>query len=43
MELITIKCRTQKESGKIKLRFRLREGRGVELCHRSDIEKLEVI
>ena len=38
MELITIKCRTQKESGKIKLRFRLREGRSVELYHKSDIE-----
>ena len=38
MELITIKFRTQKTAGKIKLRFRLREGRDVELYHKSDIE-----
>ena len=38
MALITIKRRTMKTSGKIKLRFRLRDGRDLELYHKSDIE-----
>lgn len=38
MELITIKKRTTKDSGTIKLRFRLREGRAVEMYHKSNIE-----
>ena len=38
MELITIKFRTQKSAGKVKLRFRLRDGRGVDIYHKSDIE-----
>lgn len=38
MELITIKRRTTKDSGTIKLRFRLREGRAVEMYHKSDID-----
>lgn len=38
MELITIKKRTTKEVGTIKLRFRLRDGRAVELYNKSDIE-----
>ena len=38
MALITIKRRTTKTSGTIKLRFRLRDGRDLELYHKSDIE-----
>lgn len=38
MERITIYLRTTKTSGKIKLRFRLTEGRSVQLFHKSDIE-----
>lgn len=38
MELITIKFRTQKSAGKVKLRFRLRDGRNVDIYHKSDIE-----
>ena len=38
MELITIKARTTKESGSIKLRFRLRDGRDIEMYHKSGIE-----
>jgi len=38
MALITIKRRTTKTSGSIKLRFRLRDGRDLEIYHKSDIE-----
>lgn len=38
MKYITFAYRTQKTSGKIKLRFRLRDGRDVQLFHKSDIE-----
>lgn len=38
METITLKVRTTKETGTVKLRFRLREGRDIELYHKSDIE-----
>lgn len=38
MERITIFIRTTKTSGKIKLRFRLTEGREVQLYHKSQIE-----
>ena len=38
MELITIRFRTLKTVGKVKLRFRLRDGRDVEIYHKSDIE-----
>ena len=38
MERITIFVRTTKTSGKIKLRFRLTEGREVQLYHKSQIE-----
>ena len=38
MELITLKTRTEKKTGTVKLRFRLREGRGLEIYHKSDIE-----
>ena len=38
MERITIYLRTTKTSGKIRLRFRLTEGREVQLFHKSNIE-----
>ncbi len=38
MEYITLKTRTTKGSGTVKLRFRLRDGRNIELYHKSDIE-----
>ena len=38
MKYITFAYRTQKTSGKIRLRFRLRDGRNVQLFHKSDIE-----
>lgn len=38
MKYITFAHRTQKTSGKIKLRFRLRDGRDVQMFHKSDIE-----
>lgn len=38
MDYITLKTRTIKKSGTIKLRFRLRDGRKVELYHKSGIE-----
>ncbi len=38
MEYITLKTRTTKDSGIVKLRFRLRDGRNIELYHKSDIE-----
>ena len=38
MKNITFASRTQKTSGTIKLRFRLRDGRSVQLFHKSDIE-----
>lgn len=38
MKYITFAYRTQKTSGTIKLRFRLRDGRDVQLFHKSDIE-----
>ncbi|MCM1140982.1 MAG: hypothetical protein NC453_20635 [Muribaculum sp.] len=38
MERITLYTRTTKTSGKIKLRFRLTEGREVQLFHKSNIE-----
>ena len=38
METITLKVRTTKETGTVKLRFRLRDGRDIELYHKSDIE-----
>ncbi|WP_304408190.1 hypothetical protein [Bacteroides acidifaciens] len=38
MERITLYLRTTKTSGKIKLRFRLTEGREVQLFHKSNIE-----
>ena len=38
MEYITLKTRTIRKSGPIKLRFRLRDGRKIELYHRSGIE-----
>lgn len=38
MEKIVIFLRTKKTSGNIKLRFRLREGREIDLYHKSDIE-----
>ena len=38
MEYITLKTRTTKDSGTVKLRFRLRDGRNIELYHKSDIE-----
>lgn len=38
MERITLYLRTNKSSGKIKLRFRLTEGREVQLFHKSNIE-----
>ena len=37
MEKITIHTRTNKKSGKIRLRFRLRDGREVQLYHKSNI------
>ena len=37
MEWITLYYRTTKTSGKIKLRFRLIEGREVQLFHKSNI------
>lgn len=38
MERITLYLRTTKKSGKIRLRFRLTEGREVQLFHKSNIE-----
>ncbi|MCM1453570.1 MAG: hypothetical protein NC193_03430 [bacterium] len=38
MERITLYIRTTKTAGKIKLRFRLTEGRAVQLFHKSQIE-----
>ena len=38
MERITLYLRTTKTSGKIRLRFRLTEGREVQLFHKSNIE-----
>lgn len=38
MERISLYIRTTKTSGKIKLRFRLIEGRGVQIFHKSEIE-----
>ena len=38
MERITLYIRTTKTSGKIRLRFRLTEGRSVQLFHKSQIE-----
>lgn len=38
MERITLYTRTTKTSGKIKLRFRLTEGREVQLFHKSNVE-----
>ena len=38
MERITLYLRTTKTSGKIRLRFRLTEGREVQLFHKSSIE-----
>ena len=38
MKHITFAHRTQKTTGTIKLRFRLRDGRDVQLFHKSDIE-----
>lgn len=38
METITLKVRTTKETGNVKLRFRLRDGRNIEMYHKSDIE-----
>ena len=38
MERITLYIRTTKTAGKIKLRFRLTEGREIQLFHKSQIE-----
>lgn len=38
MERITLYIRTTKTSGSIKLRFRLTEGREIQLFHKSEIE-----
>lgn len=38
MERITLRLRTTKTSGKIKLRFCLTEGREVQLFHKSQID-----
>lgn len=38
MERVTLFTRTSKSQGRIKLRFRLREGREVELYHKSEIK-----
>ncbi len=38
MKYITFATRTTKTSGTVKLRFRLRDGRDVQLFHKSDIE-----
>ena len=38
MDYITLKTRTIKKSGTIRLRFRLRDGRKIELYHKSGIE-----
>ena len=38
MEKITFNCTKPKKNGLIRVRYRLREGRMVQLCHRSDIE-----
>ena len=37
MERVTIFLRTTKTEGDIKLRFRLRDGREVDLYHKSEI------
>ena len=37
MERITILDKSNKKSGKIKIRFRLRDGRDVDITHRTDI------
>jgi hypothetical protein len=38
MKGLTIVKRTSKQEGTIRLRFRLRDGRGVDLYHKSDID-----
>ena len=38
MKGLTIVKRTNKAEGTIRLRFRLRDGRGVDLYHKSEIE-----
>lgn len=37
MERITILDKSKKKSGNIKIRFRLRDGRDVDITHRTDI------
>ena len=37
MERITILDKSKKKSGNVKIRFRLRDGRGVDITHRTDI------
>ena len=37
MERITILDKSNKKSGNIKIRFRLRDGRNVDITHRTDI------
>lgn len=38
MERITILLKSKKKSGNIKIRFRLRDGRDVDITHRTSIE-----
>ena len=38
MEHVTLCLRTEKSKGTIKLRFRLRDGREIQLYHKSNIE-----
>lgn len=39
MKGLTIVKRTSKQEGTIRLRFRLRDGRGVDMYHKSEIDQ----